>query len=309
MTGRGALCYGFAAMNFVILILVFGLVVLAAAAFVVVPLLRGPDEAGAARRPLLAAGGGLGVALVGLAAYAALGQPGIALTDLSTPAPDDYPALVAVLAQRMPDRPGDRDGWMLLGRGYMALGNPDQGAKAFARAVAIAKEQDGAAPPDLLTDYGEALSEAAGQVNDDAEAVFKEALTEDPGNLAARYYLGLALADRGDKTGALDIWEKLLADAPENVAWRSQLVNQMAMLKGQAGGAAPNPMAMVAQLASRLESNPDDLNGWLMLIRAYAVLGDREKAIGALTKAKTVFAKQADAQAALAQSAKENSLN
>jgi len=32
------------------------------------------------------------------------------------------------------------------------------------------------------------------------------------------------------------------------------------------------PQAMVAQLARRLERNPDDLNGWLMLGRSYTVL-------------------------------------
>ena len=68
-------------------------------------------------------------------------------------------------------------------------------------------------------------------------------------------------------------------------------------------------MAMVAQLASRLESNPNDLNGWLMLIRAYAVLGDKDKAAAALTKARTIFANEAPAQAALTQLAKESALN
>ena len=66
---------------------------------------------------------------------------------------------------------------------------------------------------------------------------------------------------------------------------------------------------MVAQLASRLDANPNDLEGWLRLIRAYSVLGEREKAEAALTKARTVFANQTQAQDALAQAAKENALN
>jgi cytochrome c-type biogenesis protein CcmH len=294
-------------MNVALLILVFGMVALIASAFVVLPLLRA--SASAARQPWLAVASGLGVLLVGLGLYAALGEPGVALSSLGTPSAADYPALVASLARRMPDRPGDREGWSLLGRGYFALGNADQAAKAYQRAVALAKEQDGAAPPDLLSDYGEALFAAADQMTPDAEAVFKEALMEEPRNLIARYYLGLAAADRGDRAGALALWEAVLADAPDNVPWRSRLVNQMAALKAATGGAAPNPMAMVAQLASRLESDPNDLNGWLMLIRAYAVLGDKDKAVAALAKARTVFANEAQAQAALAQSAKENALN
>jgi cytochrome c-type biogenesis protein CcmH len=37
-------------------------------------------------------------------------------------------------------------------------------------------------------------------------------------------------------------------------------------------GAAATPAAMVSQLASRLEKQPEDLNGWLMLGRSYAAL-------------------------------------
>jgi cytochrome c-type biogenesis protein CcmH len=83
------------------------------------------------------------------------------------------------------------------------------------------------------------------------------------------------------------------------------------MMNGGPGGAGgpPDPQAMVARLASRLEADPTDLNGWLMLIRAYSVLGEKEKAEAALTKARTVFANQTQAQDALAQAAKENALN
>jgi len=66
---------------------------------------------------------------------------------------------------------------------------------------------------------------------------------------------------------------------------------------------------MVAQLAQRLETSPNDLNGWMMLIRAYSVLGDKPKAVAALAKARSVFANQTDAQAQLAKSAAENGLN
>jgi cytochrome c-type biogenesis protein CcmH len=66
---------------------------------------------------------------------------------------------------------------------------------------------------------------------------------------------------------------------------------------------------MVAQLASRLDANPNDLEGWLRLIRAYSVLGESEKAGAALNRARTVFANDAQAQAALAQAAKEATLN
>ncbi len=47
---------------------------------------------------------------------------------------------------------------------------------------------------------------------------------------------------------------------------------------------------MVAGLAERLESEPQDLDGWLMLIRSYAVLQDPEAARRAVQDAKRAFA-------------------
>ena len=42
---------------------------------------------------------------------------------------------------------------------------------------------------------------------------------------------------------------------------------------------------MVEGLAIRMEANPDDLDGWLRLARAYAVLGRRDEAVSALERA------------------------
>ena len=39
---------------------------------------------------------------------------------------------------------------------------------------------------------------------------------------------------------------------------------------------------MVERLATRLKQNGDDVEGWLRLVRAYMVMGDRDKAKSAL---------------------------
>jgi cytochrome c-type biogenesis protein CcmH len=289
-----------------VLILIFALVGLAAASFVVWPILRGRREKSGLS---LGLGAGLGVMAVGLGVYAGLGQPFLALESLTGPSQTDYPALITTLARQMPNRPGDIQGWTLLGRGYLTLGNPSQAQKAFARAIEVSKAQDGRAPPDLLSDYGQALTMESGGVTKEAEAAFKEAVEEDPKDFMSRYFLGLAMKERGDKDGALKTWQAVLADAPPDAPWRRDLVNAMATLTAESGGGAPNPMAMVAQLASRLETNPNDLNGWLMLIRAYKVLGQVDKAKESLAKARTVFASQAEALASLSQEAKEIALD
>lgn len=293
-----------------VLILVFGAVALLASAFVALPLIR-RSRHDSSRRPVLALGAGLAVAAVGFGFYAVLGNPHLALSSLQGATNEDYPALIATLSREMRERPGDLQGWMLLGRGYMAVGNPPEAAKAFRQAIDITKAR-GAVPTPLLSSYGEALAQSSNAVTKEAEDIFREVLEQDPGDVMARYYVGLALSTRGDREGALQLWEGVLADAPPDAEWRGALLDQVALLRSQmlsGGGGAPNPQAMVAQLASRLDANPNDLEGWLRLIRAYSVLGETEKAAAALTRARTLFANQAQAQAALAQAAKENALN
>ena len=292
-----------------VLVLIFATVALVAAGFVIVPAMRIGAEAGRNHRAGYAALAGLATVAIGLGVYGFLGQPKLALNSLTGPSRTDYPSLIAMLARRMPDRPGDVEGWSLLGRGYLTLGNADQAQKALAHAVEAQKTERGEADPQLLSSYGEAMTEASGQVTKEAEDVFKQVLAQDPKDLVARYYTGLALATRGDKTQALTLWEGVLADAPANTPWRGALIDQVAALKASAGGAAPNPEAMVEQLAGRLQSSPNDLNGWLMLIRAYSVLGNKDKAAQALTTARGVFANQPDAQAELAREASQYQLN
>ena len=48
--------------------------------------------------------------------------------------------------------------------------------------------------------------------------------------------------------------------------------------------------SMVDRLATRLEDEPDDLDGWLRLANAYKVLGETDQAKEALARASTLVA-------------------
>jgi cytochrome c-type biogenesis protein CcmH len=62
---------------------------------------------------------------------------------------------------------------------------------------------------------------------------------------------------------------------------------------------------MVERLATRLETNGDDIEGWLKLIRAYSVLAETEKAKKALVDARRAMAGKNDAIARLEALAKQ----
>ena len=53
-------------------------------------------------------------------------------------------------------------------------------------------------------------------------------------------------------------------------------------------------VGMVARLADRLKQNGNDLEGWQRLLRAYMVLGERDKAQAAAADAKRALASDAD---------------
>ena len=163
-------------------------------------------------------------------------------------------------------------------------------------------------------DLGEAMTAAAdGAVTGDAKAAFERALARDPHEVKARYFLGLAAEQDGNVPQAITIWRSLLADAPAGAPWIKFVSDALS----RAGGeqiSAPGPSAddvaaaadmssdarsdmirgMVARLADRLHDDGADVEGWLRLVRAYTVLGDRDKAKGAAAEAKRALADHPD---------------
>ena len=281
-------------------------VVLAAIAFVVMPLLRAKAMKG---RSVLAAALALFLLGIGGGTYWMLGQPYLAWRSAQGTETRDVNGLIALLIKRVRAQPDDLQAWVYLGRAYMGMGDAGDAAKAYARAVTLAN-RSGHPDAGLDTLYGEALvAQANGEVGAEAEAAFRAALKLDPKEQAARYFIAQAQAARGDKAGALTILNELLAETPDKSPLHQTLIDRIALLTAQGGGGAPDPKAMVAGLAARLKDNPDDAAGWQRLIRAYSVLGQRAEAQDALATARKTFSGKTDVLAQLDAQAKELKLN
>jgi cytochrome c-type biogenesis protein CcmH len=279
-----------------LLIAAFATVVLALA-FVLVPLLRNQNKKG---RAILAAALALFLLGIGSGTYWMLGQPQLALRDAQGLKTHDIKGLVPFLIARVRKDPNDAQAWRYLGQLYMATNDPGDAAKALARAITIQGKGDAA----LDNAYGVALmTQESGTIPPPAEAAFTAALAVEPKNVPARFYLGTARLQHGDRPGAIAIWQSLLTDTPVNTPLHQILVDKVAALTAQSGS-APNPQAMVAMLAARLKADPNDALGWIRLMRAYTVLDETDKAKQALATARKTFAASKDAQTAFDTAAK-----
>jgi cytochrome c-type biogenesis protein CcmH len=286
----------------------FALVALAAIAFAVWPIWRTAE----ARNARLITMGAVALFVLGIGAgiYLIVGQPRLALREARGVADRDPNGLAPMLIKRVRANPDDAQAWVYLARIYISAGDADQAAGALGRAVLAARKR-GQETPDLDTAYGELMVRAAaGQVPDGAVAAFSAALAADPANAPARYYLGMAAAQKGDRAGAQRYWQSLLDEVPANAPLHSELVDRLASIGAAppavaGAGGAPDINAMVSGLAARLKANPNDPQGWLRLIRAYSVLGETDKAKAALATARKSVGADASVKSALDSEAAE----
>lgn len=228
----------------------------------------------------------------------------------------------------------DAGPWSDLAFAYFQQGEFTDAAAAYRRALAIAPEE-----AVLWSALGETL--VLGSQRDplppEALAAFQKALSFDPEDPRARYFMAAKKDIDKDHEGAIAAWLDLLADSPQGAPWEADLVRTIEQVgqmnsidvapriakaqadrkpallapgSGSVAGEAASPnvrgpsaadvaaartmkpseqreMAegMVAQLEARLQQEPKNLDGWVMLMRSRMTLGEPAKAKAALEAA------------------------
>ncbi len=127
------------------------------------------------------------------------------------------------------------------------------------------------------------------------DAAFREmldgldaSLRENPMNLEGWERLiraHTALGERDAAQDALDRALEVFAQAPFPKQALVRLATDLQLDVPGGDVEAPDIGAMVERLAARLQDDPDDLDGWMMLARSYTVLGETEKAREAMDNA------------------------
>lgn len=257
---------------------------------------------GGARTPVLAVA--IAAPALAVALYFVVGAPGRAdqpfegrlkqwmAANPETLAPQE---MAAVLNRLTTQRPTDPEGFRFLAMAEGASDNPAAAVRALKRALRLAPQR-----ADLWEMLGDAeVYEAGGRITQDAEDAFTAALRLNPNSLAARFALARAQISKGDKAGGIAALRAILAQVPAG----DQRADVVKAALAEAEG-APQPAAapalsgdqmtairgMVAGLAERLQAKPDDPDGWVRLVRAYAVLGETDKRDAALKAANARYA-------------------
>jgi cytochrome c-type biogenesis protein CcmH len=253
----------------------------------------------------------VGLPIVSVAFYLPLGSPQLGDFPLAqrARAPDANQPLDNLVAQveaHLEKNPTDGRGWNVLAPVLSRLGRYDEAVRAYHNSITYNGDSAG-----RRADLGEALAGAAGGVvTSEAKAEFEHAIALNPDEVKANYFLGLAAEQDGRNAEASSIWGAMLAKAPTDAPWRPLLQAALARVGGSPTP-APSDQAIAAakdmneadraamihgrvdRLASRLKQNGDDVEGWLRLVRAYMVLGDRDKARSAQTDARQAVANDA----------------
>jgi cytochrome c-type biogenesis protein CcmH len=246
--------------------------------------------------------------------YLWLGSPQLASAQQEA-APDTASAhesvegLVGQVEAYLQRNPNDGRGWEILAPVYMRLNRYSDSVTAWRNALQLLGES-----AERDANLGESLTvEANGVVTAEAKAAFLRAATLDNTLVTARYYLGLAAEQDGDRAKAAKIWRDLIAEAPKGAEWVADVRDALARVESNSGS-APGPDAakiaapanqspeqqstmiqsMVERLAARLKQDGSDVEGWLRLVRSYKVLGEPDKVRAAITDAQQALATDRD---------------
>jgi cytochrome c-type biogenesis protein CcmH len=255
-------------------------------------------------RRLVAVAALAGLPLTAVALYLPLGSPKLPDFPLAGRTQAAIPSqpldnLVAQVEAHLEKNPADGRGWSVLAPVLAKLGRFDDAVRAYRNSITYNGDSAG-----RRADLGEAMAAAAGGiVTMEAKAEFERAVALNADEVKARFFLGLSAEQDGRATEAAAIWRAMLEKAPADAPWRPLVQAALARVNGPAAPAlSDDTMAaakdmneadrtsmirgMVERLATRLKQNGDDVEGWLRLVRAYMVLGDRDKARQALADAR-----------------------
>lgn len=207
-----------------------------------------------------------------------------------------YDEALKAIEKHLEEAPDDIRGWDVLAKSARAIRDYSLAANAFAELARLQPEE----PKWRVQQLEAMMGMANGQITPAARLVLSQLLNDEPNHPAGQYYLGLAYFQAGDEDNARAVWLGLADRSPADAPWMAPLRERLAALGERLPTIGDEEMAAVAamseedrkafigqmidRLAARLEANPNDVEGWMMLARSQLSMGERENAIAALER-------------------------
>ncbi|EJC78532.1 cytochrome c-type biogenesis protein CcmI [Rhizobium leguminosarum bv. trifolii WSM2297] len=266
--------------------------------------------------------------LLGLCLYLTTGRPDLPSQPLEARLENpgnDVAVLIAKAERHLAQSPDDGKGWDVLAPIYLRTMRVNDAQLAYRNAIRLL----GPSPARLdgLAETLMAISD--GIVTEEARQVLEQSLTLEPDNPRGRFYVALSMEQAGRPDEARRAFEALANQSPSDAPWLPLVNQHIAMNGGAPAGAdagptqanPSNPSApgnpsvpgnptqqdvaaaenmstgdrqqmirgMVESLDAKLSQDPNNFEGWLRLVRSYAVLNDKDRATGALKRGLAAF--------------------
>ena len=128
--------------------------------------------------------------------------------------PEKLTEMATALTRRLQDEPNSMDGWVMLGRVQRARGHFEEAAEAYAKALALSRDDN------LLIERAEVLAQKnGGSFAGEPWSIIQRVLTADPHHLNALFLAGSASYAEMNFNTALRYWERarevVPADSPD----------------------------------------------------------------------------------------------
>ncbi|MDC7743694.1 c-type cytochrome biogenesis protein CcmI [Rhizobium sp. BC56] len=257
--------------------------------------------------------------VLGLCLYLTTGRPDLPSQPLQARLENpgnDVAVLITKAERHLAENPDDGKGWDVLAPIYVRMMRVNDAQVAYRNAIRLLGPS--AVRLDGLAETLMAVSD--GVVTEEARQVLEQSLTLEPDNPRARFYIALSSEQAGRLDEARQAFEALAKQSPPDAPWLPLVNEHIAMNGGApagAGSAAPgagpaapgNPSqqdvaaaetmnagdrqqmirGMVESLDAKLSADPNNFEGWMRLVRSYAVLNDKDGAAGALKRGLAAF--------------------
>ncbi|EJZ20723.1 cytochrome c-type biogenesis protein [Rhizobium sp. Pop5] len=257
--------------------------------------------------------------VLGLCLYLTTGRPDLPSQPLEARLENpgnDVAVLIAKAERHLAQNPDDGRGWDVLAPIYIRTMRVNDAQTAYRNAIRLL----GPSPIRLdgLAETLMALSD--GVVTEETRQVLEQSLKLEPDNPRARFYIALGMEQAGRPDDARQAFEALAKQSPADAPWLPLVNEHIAMNGGAPAGANPvtpgagqaapgNPTqqdvaaaenmsagdrqqmirGMVESLDAKLSQDPNNFEGWMRLIRSYAVLNDKDRATDALKRGLAAF--------------------